>query len=242
MQLEAFALDSAAQLPAHAHPTLHLCIVEKGGFVERDGRLGLECGAGTIRVSAPGVEHLIHVQSSGVQGRVVELMPCAHHGLAAPLHGSVVLGWNLHREMGDQLVRSWNAGDQFGAECAALELAAAAVRPPSATTPAWLKELRAEVDLMSDGRYSLADLAARCRMHRSHVARSFRSHFGRSIGLHVQARRTYAAASRLQETDQPLAALALDLGFADQAHFTRMFGRYFGVTPAAFRRRHAILP
>jgi AraC-like DNA-binding protein len=32
------------------------------------------------------------------------------------------------------------------------------------------------------------------------------------------------------------AALA---GFADQSHLTRWFGRYFGITPAAYRRAAA---
>jgi AraC-like DNA-binding protein len=33
-----------------------------------------------------------------------------------------------------------------------------------------------------------------------------------------------------------LAAVALDAGFTDQSHFTRVFTRLVGVTPAAFRR------
>ena len=34
----------------------------------------------------------------------------------------------------------------------------------------------------------------------------------------------------------PLADLALELGFADQSHFTATFRRLTGDTPAAFRR------
>jgi AraC-like DNA-binding protein len=39
-----------------------------------------------------------------------------------------------------------------------------------------------------------------------------------------------------QDPTLSLARVALDSGFADQAHFTRDFGRFAGLTPSAFRR------
>jgi AraC-like DNA-binding protein len=35
---------------------------------------------------------------------------------------------------------------------------------------------------------------------------------------------------------RPLVDVALDLGFADQAHFTRRFTATFGITPGEYRR------
>jgi AraC family transcriptional regulator len=40
----------------------------------------------------------------------------------------------------------------------------------------------------------------------------------------------------LDATDVALSDVALRAGFADQAHFTRLFKRQFGVTPGAFTR------
>lgn len=42
-------------------------------------------------------------------------------------------------------------------------------------------------------------------------------------------------------TDAPLAAIAADHGYADQAHMTREFRRWFGATPDRIRRRRALL-
>jgi AraC family transcriptional regulator len=39
----------------------------------------------------------------------------------------------------------------------------------------------------------------------------------------------------MRRTNQPLAVIALEAGFADQSHFTTIFGREMGVTPGQFR-------
>lgn len=45
----------------------------------------------------------------------------------------------------------------------------------------------------------------------------------------------------LLATDQPLADIACDLGYSDQAHMTREMVRWFGRTPARLRRDPALL-
>jgi AraC-like DNA-binding protein len=45
------------------------------------------------------------------------------------------------------------------------------------------------------------------------------------------------ARQRVAQTDVLLKALATDLGFAEQASFTRAFRRWAGVTPREYRRR-----
>ncbi|MGK9286369.1 helix-turn-helix domain-containing protein [Sinorhizobium meliloti] len=40
----------------------------------------------------------------------------------------------------------------------------------------------------------------------------------------------------------PLAEVAFDAGYADQAHFTRAFGARFGCSPAKFRRNPLLMP
>jgi AraC family chemosensory pili system transcriptional regulator ChpD len=49
-------------------------------------------------------------------------------------------------------------------------------------------------------------------------------------------RRLIEARRRLRGAES-LAAIALDLGFADQAHFTRAFRKVSGLTPGAYRKR-----
>jgi AraC family transcriptional regulator len=63
----------------------------------------------------------------------------------------------------------------------------------------------------------------------------FRRVYQRTIGEYLRALRVRHAADMLRRTDMPLAQAAVTLGFADQAHFTRIFGEVVGMTPSAFR-------
>jgi AraC-like DNA-binding protein len=41
---------------------------------------------------------------------------------------------------------------------------------------------------------------------------------------------------RLRETDDPIAAVALDCGYSDQSAFTRQFRQTVGLSPSEYRR------
>jgi AraC family transcriptional regulator len=68
-------------------------------------------------------------------------------------------------------------------------------------------------------------------------ARQFRSSFGKPPYAFVTARRLERARSLLARTEAPIKTIALDCGFSDQAHLTRMFRAATGKTPAVFRRQ-----
>ena len=55
----------------------------------------------------------------------------------------------------------------------------------------------------------------------------------------IQRRRLHEASERLRAGPGDLAAIAHDLGYADQAHFTRDFRRVTGITPGGFACRFA---
>ena len=100
-----------------------------------------------------------------------------------------------------------------------------------------------------EGHHLVSQFYARCRDSRDHVidafdrepahlAATFRRVYGQSVGATLRRLRLEAARRCLErEPDCTLADAALRAGFADQSHFTRHFGRLFGVTPGAYRRR-----
>jgi AraC family transcriptional regulator len=95
--------------------------------------------------------------------------------------------------------------------------------------------VRERLDSRIGTRPSLAELAALARVHPVHLARSFRQHYGVSIGEYVRRLRLEWAAAQLAATQTPIALLAAQAGFADQSHFTRAFKRHTGLTPGRYR-------
>jgi AraC-like DNA-binding protein len=57
---------------------------------------------------------------------------------------------------------------------------------------------------------------------------------------HVKRLRTDEARRRLETTTLSCAAIAAELGFADQSHFTRQFRDVTGITPARYRRERRL--
>lgn len=75
-------------------------------------------------------------------------------------------------------------------------------------------------------------------LSRFELARQFRKAYGTSPYRYSVLRRLDLARARLRAGDK-LADVALTAGFADQAHFTRMFTASFGLPPGRYAQLHA---
>lgn len=84
------------------------------------------------------------------------------------------------------------------------------------------------------------DLAREAHLSPSHFSRLFKRTIGRTPHQFLMQYRVERAAEILaREPDRPLAGVALDTGFADQAHFSRTFKRFTGITPTDYRMDRA---
>jgi len=99
-----------------------------------------------------------------------------------------------------------------------------------------VRKVRSYVDAHLDSRIAVADLAAQVNLSRYHFSRAFRCSFGDSPHLYVSRRRIALAQGLMLTTKTPLGQIAAECGLADQPHFNRMFRRFVGQTPAAWRR------
>lgn len=83
----------------------------------------------------------------------------------------------------------------------------------------------------------LADLALLTGLSPSHFARKFRLSTGLSLHRFVNRRRLLQSLERLKPPHACLAELSLDLGFSSQSHFTRLFSKLTGMTPARYAKQ-----
>jgi len=96
--------------------------------------------------------------------------------------------------------------------------------------------------ILARERASISAFAERAGVAREVVSRSFTAAYGvsaRRFRVEVQTR---AAWLRIVRAREPLAAIALATGFADQAHMTRCVRALTGATPAAWRRHESCAP
>lgn len=85
----------------------------------------------------------------------------------------------------------------------------------------------------------IPDVARRAGYSQHHLQREFtRVTGGEKLASYIRKRRLVNAAVALRSTAQPIIAIALGVGYADQQPFTRAFGREFGISPDKYRRKH----
>lgn len=99
-----------------------------------------------------------------------------------------------------------------------------------------LRRVRAYIDNHLGDPISLAQLATEAGVSRFHFARQFRLSTGDSPMAYLRRVRIERSKSILQSRETTIAEVAARLGFSDQSHFTRIFGRLVGVSPGSFAR------
>ena len=105
--------------------------------------------------------------------------------------------------------------------------------------PWQVRSVTTYIDANLSASLSCEELARSTRLSVSYFARAFKRTFGCSPHVFLMRRRMERAQGLMLETNAPLAQIALDCGFADQAHLSRHFLRLTGERPASWRRARA---
>ena len=82
---------------------------------------------------------------------------------------------------------------------------------------------------------ALQELSVRVGISPSHLNRRFGAEVGLPPHRYQLQLRIDAAKARLA-AGVPIVQVAADLGFSDQSHFTRLFTRIVGATPAQYQK------
>ena len=87
------------------------------------------------------------------------------------------------------------------------------------------------------GDHTVEAMAGRAHMSPRHFARAFRAETGITPARYVERVRVEAARRMLEETSEPIAAVATACGFGTPETLRRVFIRALEVGPAEYRRR-----
>jgi AraC family transcriptional regulator len=72
-------------------------------------------------------------------------------------------------------------------------------------------------------------------VHRVHLAREFRRHFGCSVSVYIRRRAVQRAAERMGTSRATLSDAAHEAGFADHSHMCHAFQCEIGCSPTEVR-------
>jgi AraC family transcriptional regulator len=108
--------------------------------------------------------------------------------------------------------------------------------PRGPRAPRWLEGVRERIAAAFADLPRLEVLATEAGVHPAHMARSFRRHFGRTIGEYARQRRLEFCSELLRGGSASLGEIAARAGFASQAHFARSFKLHTDTTPGEYRR------
>jgi AraC-like DNA-binding protein len=226
-------------VPSHTHAHPYFCYVAAGGFEELGDAGTYTASRGTL-VFHP-AEETHSDEFGGAGGRCFNIEVGGDVDLVRDpgvVRGAAVrFAAELYREM-----RAWDAASGLVAEGLTAALLARAdfdaSRPEAPRRKMRGDVARAGERLRADpcNPPPLALLAAEAGLSTISFARAFRRQFGCGVGAYLRAERVEMAKRALAESNSTVSTIAAELGFADQAHLTRVFRDATGWTPAAFRR------
>lgn len=85
--------------------------------------------------------------------------------------------------------------------------------------------------------WSIDDLCALANLSRAQFMRLFKQETGISPHIFVTQIRLQQAAKLLRTSHQSILSIALSVGLQSETHFGKLFKRYYGLTPGAYRQQ-----
>lgn len=244
--LEAQRFSRAISMPPHEHPEAHLVMALEGAVENGWRKQTVVADASAVCFIPAGEVHTTRFRE-GLELFVVTL-PVSWTERIRPLCPSVespqiypngVPTWQALRLY--QEFQRVDSATPLLVEGILLELfgqmAREATGSPESRSPRWLGTVRDFLHAHYSENLSLDQVAAVAGVHPAHLTRTFRQYFHCTPGDYMRRLRIHHACRLLAISELPLVQIALEVGFANQSHFSRVFKEEMGMTPAAYRKR-----
>jgi AraC family transcriptional regulator len=235
------------KIPKHLHSCAYFCFVLQGGYREIYGQRNRECKPSTLVFHPPDESHSDIFEKSGsrcfniqINSELFEL--ARQHSIK--FDGSVEFYGGTLIALSSKIYKEFTEMDEVSPlviEGITMEMLAEAsrrgVRHFNSKPPRWLKQAREFLDAHFSDNFTFSDVAISVGVHPVHLAREFRRRYRCTLGEYTRRLRIDFACRELAKPDSSLVEIALTSGFSSQSHFSTIFKRLTGVTPADYRAR-----
>ena len=113
---------------------------------------------------------------------------------------------------------------------------------PGGLAPWQIRRVTTHIEAHLDETIRNMELAKLVGLSSFYFCRAFRGSFADSPHSYIMRRRVERAQGLMLTTNISLAQIAVNCGIADQAHFNKLFRRFFGETPGNWRRARVAGP
>lgn len=235
--------DDGFRMGRHAHDEWRFCLAVRGTYTDSWRRGYRTRVPGQLSLHPAGEVHTSRFDA-GVTCFHIELTQqwrdrlLGDAGIAPEPHefldGRVP---RIARELYEEFTRPDDCSPLLfeGLSCELIAWAARQSRPEPAGAR-WITQARELLQDRFAEPLTLAEIAGIVQVHPVHLARQFKRTHGLTIGAYVRQLRVDFVCRQLP-TGASLADLALQAGFYDQGHLTRVVKRLTGTTPAQIRAR-----
>lgn len=233
------------RIPQHFHETAHFCIAVSGNCIERFGSRTRECKPLSWGFFPAGETHWFEIASTASRSFGIDIGPRwieRARACSIELDHSERADGGLMAQMLMKLYSEFRHLDEaspLAIEGQVLEMLAAMSRRHKKITrripPRWLKQAEEFLRAHFGEHLSLVVVSEAVGVHAVHLAREFRKYYACTAGEYVRRLRVEYACREIGRTRLSLAEIASAAGFSDQSHFSKVFRRLTGMTPAEYR-------
>ncbi|MBV9718486.1 MAG: helix-turn-helix transcriptional regulator [Candidatus Eremiobacteraeota bacterium] len=210
------------RLPPHAHKNASWALVLGGEFAECSDS-EQHCKSGTILVRSSGQIHADHFfETSHCLNVEIDInyvapnLKAVHRVLSRVFEKFIRSADNSEDTLAN-LMHEIAGRRDFGGLVQAI--------------PEWLNGARRIATNDRETNHSVISIAREVGIHPTHLSRSYRAFFGKSILQDLRDSRV-AHAKNLMFSGMPASQAAAQAGFADQSHMIKVFRTALGMTPA----------
>jgi len=235
-----FAKEFNSDWHRHEHSHLTLCL--KGNSIEKRKKQDIPCSPGMLLLYPSDLLHRNTDYVSNSESFSIEFenawcgkfeinnqQNCRHNIIIDPLVKMKIIA--VMREVSQP-----DAQSNLCLEATVLDiLHSLAGSTTNTARPPWITSLYELLHDEHNTHWTLTSLSEKLNIHPVTISKCFPRFFNTTLGEYIRKIKTQQSLGDLARKSIPLEQIALKYGFADNAHFTRVFKKHTGLTPSAYR-------